>query len=264
MLLRRLCFPSRLADLVQMFGLRISQLSLLINWALNFVYARSSLLMNNLEIWRDSVDVFLGALARRGVSNQLGCCGFLDCTLRPTTRPQFGQRAIFSGHRRVHGIKFEMVSLPSGMIAWLHGPYDGRRHDSFILHSSGLLQRLVDFSNSMQNNICVYADAAYPISEVLQVGFKGSNLSVEQQNFNAIMSAVRESVEWTFGKIIQYFAFVDFKKNLKIFLLPAAKYYFVSAFLTNCHTCCYGSVTSAFFDCAPPELETYLNMHTQA
>ena len=44
-----------------------------------------------------------------------------------------------------------------------------------------------------------------------------------------IMSEVQVFVEWGFGKIIQYFAYLDFRKNLKVLLQPVAKYYAVGA-----------------------------------
>ena len=34
--------------------------------------------------------------------------------------------------------------------------------------------------------------------------------------FNEAMSSVRVSVEWLFGDIVDYFKFLDFKRNLKI------------------------------------------------
>ena len=70
------------------------------------------------------------------------------------------------------------------------------------------------------------------------------------------MSKLRVSVKWGFGKTCQLFAFLDFKKNLKILLQPIGKYYLVAAVLANCHTCLYGSQTSTFFGVDPPELET--------
>ena len=73
---------------------------------------------------------------------------------------------------------------------------------------------------------------------------------------NSKMSKLRVSVEWGFGKTCQLFAFLDFKKNLKILLQPIGKYYLVAAVLANCHTCLYGSQTSTFFGVDPPELET--------
>ena len=83
-------------------------------------------------------------------------------------------------------------------------------------------------------------------------------ITEEQQSFNQGMSKVRVSVEWAFGKVVQYFAFPDFKKNLKILLQPIGKYYAVGVILTNCHTYIYGSVTSSFFHVPPPDVQTYL------
>ena len=75
------------------------------------------------------------------------------------------------------------------------------------------------------------------------------------------MSSVHVSVEWNFGKIARYFAYLDFKKNQKILLQPVGKIYLVSALLTNCHTCLYGFLTTTFFGVQPPDLETYLSNH---
>ena len=36
------------------------------------------------------------------------CWGFIDGTLRPCCRPIRNQRILFSGHKRVHGIKFQV------------------------------------------------------------------------------------------------------------------------------------------------------------
>ena len=45
------------------------------------------------------------------------------------------------------------------------------------------------------------------------------------QAFNSSMSAMRESVEWLFGDIVNYFKFMDFHKNLKIGLSSVGKTY---------------------------------------
>ena len=71
------------------------------------------------------------------------------------------------------------------------------------------------------------------------------------------MSQLRVSVEWVFGDIVNYFKFVDFKKNLKIGLSSVGKFYVVSALLRNALTCLYGNTTSAFFDLPPPALNEY-------
>jgi len=71
------------------------------------------------------------------------------------------------------------------------------------------------------------------------------------------MSSVRVSVEWLFGDIVEYFKFVDFKKNLKIGLSTVGRMYIVCALLRNALTCLYGNTTSLFFDLEPPTLEEY-------
>ena len=43
--------------------------------------------------------------------------GFVDGTVRPITRPGENQRLLYNGHKRVHGLKFQSVVLPNGLIA---------------------------------------------------------------------------------------------------------------------------------------------------
>lgn len=150
--------------------------------------------------------------------------------------------------------------LPNGIIGHLFGPVTGRRHDAHLLESSGLLEQLEAKCNG---NYYIYGDPAYPLRRNLITPFKGHELTSQRQICNKKMSRIRESVEWGFGKIIQQFAYLDFKKNLKIGLQQVGRYYLVGAILTNCHTCLYGSETSAYFACPPPTLEEYLNYHQQ-
>ena len=91
----------------------------------------------------------------------------------------------------------------------------------------------------------------------MQRSFAGPELTRIQKEYNTAMSRVRVSVEWVFGDIANYLAFVDFKKKLKIGLSAVGKMYSVFALLTNARTCLYKSVTSSFFGLDPPELEVY-------
>ena len=52
-------------------------------------------------------------------------------------------------------------------------------------------------------------------------------MTPQMEEYNKAMSAVRISVEWIFGDIINYFKFLDFKKNLKISLRAVGKMYIV-------------------------------------
>ena len=135
---------------------------------------------------------------------------------------------------------------------------EGRRHDAFILEESGILDKLKPHTHRSGQPFIVYGDPAYGVRQNILSPFRGQLTQLEKE-FNTKMSSMRVSVEWCFGKILQQFAFLDFKKNPKILLQPVGKYYCVGALLTNCHTCVYGSQTSKFFDVSPPTLEVYLS-----
>ena len=105
--------------------------------------------------------------------------------------------------------------------------------------------------------MCVYGDPAYPLRIHLQAPYRGAQITEQIKLFNKSMSATRVSVEWLFGDIINYFKFVDFKKNLKIRLSSVGKMYLVCALLHNARTCLYGNLTSEFFGLEPPTLQQY-------
>jgi len=151
------------------------------------------------------------------------------------------------------------VVTPNGLITNLYGPLEGSRHDSFLLQQSGLLPRLqIKFRRNGAPPFCLYGDPAYGIQEELLAPYKNHNKTPDQEAFNKAMSVVRQSVEWEFGRLVQNFAFLDFKKNLKLYLQPVGKYYKVGVILNNCLTCLNGSETSEYFNVEPPVMENYL------
>ena len=135
---------------------------------------------------------------------------------------------------------------------------EGKRHDAGMLGMSGLLQQLEQFSHSPTGEpLCLYGDPAYPLRAHLQAPYQHVGLTNDQKAFNATMSSVRVSVEWIFGEIVGYFAFLDYKQNLKIGLSSVGKMYSVCAILRNALTCLHGNSTSNFFNIPPPTLEQY-------
>lgn len=262
LVLRRLAYPNRLLELIPIFGRGKSQLSEMFNETCRLIHDRWSHLLTDLD-WLplEKVQEFSVAIGARAPLQN--CWGFIDGTPRKVCRPGIGQRLFFSGHKRHHCLKFQSVVVPSGLIVNLAGPFEGRVHDANMLRQSGLMPQLQDRMNRPPayggGVYSLYGDPAYPTRAHLIAPFRrGEPLTPEEQLFNTQMSAVRQSVEWQFGKIVQQFAFLDFSKDLKILLQPVALLYRVGALLTNCHTCLYGSQTSSYFQCPPPALEQYL------
>ncbi|KAJ8017757.1 hypothetical protein HOLleu_44613 [Holothuria leucospilota] len=164
---------------------------------------------------------------------------------------------MYNGHKRIHALKFQSVTTPNGLIAHLYGPVEGRRHDAYILRESGLLEELEARSRDPEGKIlCIYGDPAYPLRPQLQAPFPTANITRDQEAFNAAMSKVRISVEWSFGDILNYFKFTDYKKSQKV-LSACGKMYIVSGLLTNAHTCVHKNNTSTYFGLDPPSLEEY-------
>ena len=108
-----------------------------------------------------------------------------------------------------------------------------------------------------QANLCIYGDPAYLLRVNLQGPFQGAAITPQMEMFNLSMSSFRVSVEWLFGDILNYFKFLDFKKNLKIGLSSIGKTYVVCALLRNALTRLYDNKTSDFFELDPPSLQDY-------
>ena len=127
-----------------------------------------------------------------------------------------------------------------------------------MLAESGLLHDLERHAFSTGGQpLCIYGDPAYPLRVHLQGPFQGAALTPQMEMFNGSMSSVRVSVEWLFGDILNYFKFLDFKKNLKVGLSNIGKTYVVCALMRNALTCLYGNQTSEFFELDPPSLQEY-------
>ena len=262
MVLRRFVYPNRLCELESLFGRPTSSLSLIVNETIHLIWDGHRHRMTSMNVPRMQVDQlqqYADVIHVKGAPLTT-CIGFIDATVRPLCRPTRHQRVCYNGHKRVHAVKFQSVVIPNGLIANLYGPMEGRRHDCALLRASGLIEQFEvrQLYDRQGLPFCLYGDPAYPLRPYLLCPFREDIITVEEEHFNSMMSSVRECVEeWEFGKILQIFAFLDFRKNLKV-LSPVAKYYLVGGLLVNCHTCLYGSQTSSYFNLSPPRLESYL------
>ena len=215
-LLKRLAYPCRYCDLVPRFARPVPELCVITNHLLSLIHDRWGFLLNcfNRTILSPrNLMRYAAAIHAKGAP-LTNCWGFVDGTVRPISRPGRNQRVLYNGHKRVHAIKFQSVATPDGLVAFLHGPYEGKRHDSGILRESGLLHLLEEHSISEAGDVmCIYGDTAYPLRPQLQAPFKGAQLTANEHLWNSRMSSCRVSVEWLFGDIVNYFKFIDFKKK---------------------------------------------------
>lgn len=138
------------------------------------------------------------------------CIGFIDGTIRAICRPKYAQEEVYNGHKRKHALKWQGVMMSNGIMV-MDGPFSGRRHDAGILAETDVIQQLQQLPVAPGDlRYCLYGDHAYGINEVLMAPFPNHNITEQEQAFNTAMSEVREGVEYGFGKVIQYFSWVDF------------------------------------------------------
>ena len=105
---------------------------------------------------------------------------------------------------------------------------EGKRHDSGMLADSGSLRDLEQHAfSTLHEPMCMYGDPAYPHRVHLQSPFREAVLADDMKLCNASMSACLILVEWLFGDVMNYFKFLDYKKNLKTGMSSVGKMWFV-------------------------------------
>lgn len=259
MVARRLAYPNRLHDLSLLFNRHISDISRFISAGIDFIFDTWKHLLhwNEKHLTLKKLREFASVITKKGapLSN---CIGFIDGTLQQTCKPSKNYKAAYNGQKKVHGLKYQCIVGPDGIITHSSKPSNGARHDYAMLEESKIYEVLEEKLNFGNEIFCIYGDSAYVNRPHIVSPFKGNNLDELQKNFNESMSKVRICIEWTFALVKTEFAFVDYKKNQKIYLQPIGKIFSVAVILTNCHTCFYGSETSIYFNCPPPKIEEYL------
>jgi hypothetical protein len=174
--LRRFAYPNRLFDLISIFGRPRDELSRIITYIMDHIFATFHHLLDSFDYERltpEELQLFADAIFKKGAVLH-DIWGFIDGTIRSITRPIRHQRQVYNGHKRVHAIKFQSVMTPDGIISHLTGPWIGRRHDSRMLRESGLMSDLEQFAKGIDGQIMhLYGDPAYPLTQYIISPFKG-------------------------------------------------------------------------------------------
>ena len=199
---------------------------------------------------------------------------FIDGTVRPTCKPcpdprklppgiTAGQvqQAQYSGHKRRHAFKGHAIIVPSGMLIHWFGPVDGRRHDSFLLQKSGVLEQLPNLTIGGVD-YKIYGDQAYPVLAhiVGPVPKRYAPPGSAARALNRAMSSVRIVSEWWYGIQTNTFQTLDFARWQRQYLTVPALQYAVCVLFVNCRTCMNGgNRISTYFNRPPPTLDEYLS-----
>ena len=267
--LNRLSYPRRYVDMMALFGRSRESISRIFNGMVDFLFSKwHHLLFFCKSIVVVRLDKYTAAIAAKGAP--LDCVfGFIDgskiqtCRIAQPTKScghSDMQRYIYSGHKRMHCLNFQAITAPDGLCIHFWGPLEGSRHDTTLLRESKLLGYLHDHTGEFDGYF-IYGDPAYGVLRWIFSGYKGNNLTDNQKAFNTLMSKVRHSVEWTFGRMKMLWGAITYKMQQKIMLQNVGKVVQLAMLLTNCH-CCQngGNQISSFFNLRPPTLAEYLHL----
>ena len=106
------------------FPYPVPELSMISNLVMDTIYQEYN---HRLTRWNNTLlnPPLLESYARAIDSKESplpNCFGLIDGTVWPICRPEQNQRIVHNGHKRVHGLKYQSVVLPNGMIANMYGP----------------------------------------------------------------------------------------------------------------------------------------------
>ena len=124
MLLRRTAYPCRYSDLIPRISRPVPELSMITNCVVDCLYDNHGY---RLTQWNHQImsppllQTYADAVSAQGAPLN-NCFGFIDGTVRSICRPVELQEVVYNGHKRVHALKFQSLTVPSGLIANLFGP----------------------------------------------------------------------------------------------------------------------------------------------
>ena len=98
--------------------------------------------------------------------------------------PKLVQQSWWTGWKKLHGLKWQTVTMPNGMDFEIWGPCSVRHPDAYTLNKSTILEKLDACQAANALKFKMYGDSAYFDDDYLATGGGRG------------MSSVRESIEW--------------------------------------------------------------------
>ena len=157
------------------------------------------------------------------------------------------------------GMKYQTVDLPNGMNFHVWGPISVRHNDIVSLHESEINNHLVQLQLNDEHQWVIYGDSAYVHVQDSHIMARHHNENnTERQNLeNQTLSACRECIEWDYGDVGVMWSMVDYKKMLKMQLMPVKNIYLTAMILRNAYVTMNGGTTAEYFNIIPPSFETW-------
>lgn len=151
-MLYRMANPSSLAITSNFFNRSTSILSRIFNYMVTLIYkkVKTKMTYDTFLINQEKIHLYSRCIN----SPTKRCWGFVDGNFHHICRPSGSndiQRAFYNGSKKRHGINFQCVTTPNGMIAALSRPLSGTQGDATVVAESQLYN-LLDKSFILPHN----------------------------------------------------------------------------------------------------------------
>lgn len=267
--LNRLGVVGRLREKALLFGRHGSHLSEIFYEALEcLVDSRLELIQGTLEtkMLRSRLQSYAAAISREaGPSGVADVALFMDGKLHAIQRPGGGlQRVCYDGHKRRHGLRFQLIVGPDGIQYHMCGPFEARRGDWWLYSQSGVDEQLVPALTVNGTQHIIYTDAGYYRRPGLcpphcSSAHPAESLCDIARMQDTAMATVRISAEWSFKEISQYFRILTSPTAMSIRKVPVGLLITAASLIQNFRVCLgYPCELTQKFKLKPPSLSEYL------
>lgn len=175
--LRRLASPCRQSDIVYVFFKLPSQMSNIFQETLGRLWKKHRRLVTG---------TILSASVRRHTDRYASAvydqCKVLDIFIDFITGSMLvivrltdneEKYAAYNGHKRNHALKFQITTLPNGLILYAHGPMADSRHDWALSVESHMDARLEGICDVDGRQFCIHGDSGCNSRPYLDTPFLG-------------------------------------------------------------------------------------------
>ena len=222
--------------------------------------------------------------------NSFNIFSLCDCTFYEMCRPGSGpandlpgaprragwyvkQRAFYSGYQRGMEacMKLLTICLPNGLTGAVYGPTSGRQDDRTLFRLGQFDRFIMDLCIEFHDSdlYCTYGDGIFAgywyCMRTRHEPTPNTPLTHAQEVENDNMKAIRETIEWSYGRAEQLWPLMNKKQAHILEWDPPVVFgqFRVMFWLTNCKVCAEEGSTmtgNRMFACPPPSLQEYLAM----
>lgn len=252
--LYKLAFPTTNEKVGRFFGMESTLCSRIFNFFIRYLVENwGYLLLDNLSYWLSSFPMFAERIEQKMIrlglhdnhSQHSKIFSFIDCTTFETCTPSNPtiQPIFYTGYKKMHGVKFQVIVLPNGMKLHVSHPSTIRKHDSSLLRQSYVLQKLEALQEQLTTKYRMHGDPAY--------GNRPPFLSSGE------LGQVRVTVEQDFGEAKELFKYVTYFRSLQLLKMKLSLIFFSSLLLHDMYITFNGSKVGTYFGLAAPSLEEW-------